>query len=102
MYISMTSVHVYMPAVKLYKLGCICQVYICIFWVVSCLCSVPRCIYVVSVSISAGCDCIYRAYMCICVYVKCLYVYIPARSFINWVTSAKLCVFICQAYSYMC
>ena len=53
-----------------------------------------------SVSISAGCECIYI--MHICVYAKCLYVYIPACSCINWVTSAMLCVFICQAYSYMC
>ena len=53
-----------------------------------------------SVSISAGCECI--DIVRICVYAKCLYVYIPARSCIYWVTSAKLCVFICQAYSYMC
>ena len=33
---------------------------------------------------------------------KCLYVYIPVCSCTNWVTSAKLCVFICQSYSYMC
>ena len=57
-------------------------------------------VYDVSVSISAGCECVYIVR--ICVYAKCLYVYIPACSCINWVTSAKLCVCICQAYSYMC
>ena len=41
-------------------------------------------------------------YLRICVYAKCLYMYIPACSCINWIISAKLCVFICQAYSYMC
>ena len=94
----MTSVPVYMPAVKLYKLCCICQVYIYIFRVFSCLCSVCRCIC--CQCMSAGCECVYivRIY----VFAKCLYEYIPARSCINWVTSAKLCVFICQVYSYMC
>ena len=50
--------------------------------------------------ISAGCECVYTVR--ICVYAKCLYVYIPACSCINRATSAKLCVFICQSYSYMC
>ena len=56
-------------------------------------------VYVVSVSISAACEYIYivRIY----VYAKCLYVYIPACSCINWGISAKLCVFICQAYCYL-
>ena len=31
-----------------------------------------------------------------CIYAKYLYVYIPACSCINWVTSAKLRVFICR------
>ena len=53
-----------------------------------------------SVSIPAGCEYVYI--LRICVYAKCLFVYIPACSFISWGTSAKLCVFICQAYSYMC
>ena len=49
-------------------------------------------VYVVSVSIFAGCGCVYIVH--ICVYAKCLYVYIPSCSCINWVTSAKLCVFL--------
>ena len=73
-----------------------------IFIFSGCLVLYSQCVgvYVVSVSISAGCECIYIVR--ICVYAKCLYVYIPTCSCINWVTSAKLCVFICQAYSYMC
>ena len=73
-----------------------------IFVFSGCLVVYAQCVdvYVESVSISAGCECIYIVH--ICVYAKCLYVFIPARSFINWVTSAKLCVFIFQAYSYMC
>ena len=82
---SMTSVHVYMPAMKLYRLCCICQVYIYIFRVFTCLRSVRRCVcyackYLQDVNVY-----IVR----ICVYAKCLYVYIPACSCINWVTSAS-------------
>ena len=73
-----------------------------IFIFSGCLVVYSQCVgvHVVSVSISAGCECEYIVR--ICVYAKCLYVYIPSCSCINWVTSAKLCVFICQAYSYMC
>ena len=73
-----------------------------IFIFSACLVVYAQCVgvYVVSVSISVGCECVYIVR--ICVYAKCLYVYIPACSCINWVTSAKLCVFICQAYYYMC
>ena len=67
-----------------------------------CLVVYAQCVgvYAVKVSISARCECVYIVR--ICVYAKCLYVYIPVCSCINWVTSAKLCVFICQSYSYMC
>ena len=84
----------------MHKLCWICQDYI---YISRCLVVYAQCVgvYVVSVSIiSAGCECVYI--MRICVYAKCLYVYIPACSCINWVMSAKLFVFICQAYSYMC
>ena len=62
---SMTRVHVYMPAVNVYKLCWICQ--ICIY-ISGCLVVCAQCVgvYVVSVRISAGCECVYRAYMCIC------------------------------------
>ena len=69
---SMTSVHVYMPAVKLYRLCCICQVYIYIFRVFSCLCSVRRCIcyeckYLQDVNVYISCVYVYMrsVYMCI-------------------------------------
>ena len=73
-----------------------------IFIFSGCLVVYAQCVgvYVVNLSKSAGCECVYI--MRIYVYAKCLYVYIPACSCINLVTSAKLCVFICQAYSYMC
>ena len=50
----MSSVHVYMPAMQLYKLSCCtCQVYIISGCVV--VCAKCVCVYVASVSISAGC-----------------------------------------------
>ena len=60
---SMTRVHVYMPAVNVYKLCWICQVYI---YISGCLVVNAQCVgvYVVSVSISAGCECVYIMRIC--------------------------------------